>query len=86
MKCEICNIEISREKNSVVCSEKCEAVRLKLFELGNKYFPTNGCDNCWGDLHSGCSEQCQKERKESMKFGTDLWSIINIIYPERLTN
>ena len=81
MKCEICGIEVPREKNSVVCSDKCLAIRKRLFEIGDKYFPTNGCDNCWGDLHQGCSEQCQKEYRDSIKFGQDLWSIIRLIYP-----
>lgn len=80
MLCEICKIEVPNEKNSVVCSEKCKAVRQKLFDLGNKYFPTHGCDNCWGDLHQGCSTQCQKEFRESLEFGQDLYSIIKLIY------
>lgn len=84
MKCEICNIEIPKEKNSVVCSDKCQEIRLLIFKIGDKYFPTNGCDNCWGDLHQGCSEQCRKEFRESLKFGQDLWSIIHLIYPKDL--
>jgi len=81
LNCEICKKEIPREKNSVVCSEQCKNVRQKLFDIGTKYFPTHGCDNCWGDLHHGCSEQCKNEFGESIKFGQDLWSIIRLIYP-----
>ena len=82
MKCEICHTEVDKEKNSVVCSDKCLEIRSKIFELIDKYFPTNGCDNCWGDLHGVCTEQCQKEFRESLEFGKDLWSLINIIYPK----
>jgi hypothetical protein len=69
--CEICNKEVTLN-NSVVCSEKCASIRSKIMEIRNKYFPTNGCDNCRGDLHQGCSEQCNREFEASLKFGTDL--------------
>jgi hypothetical protein len=68
-------------KNSIVCSDNCQNVRLKLFELEHKYTPTNGCDNCWGDLHQGCSDKCNREFSEALKFGKDLWSLIRVIYP-----
>jgi len=80
IKCEICGK--TPMKNSVICSEKCKAVRLRIMEIGNKYFPTYGCDNCWGDLHEGCTEQCKKEFRESGEFGKDLWSIIRLIFPK----
>lgn len=76
MKCEICKKEIKLH-NSVVCSGRCKEIRKRIFELGDKYFPTKGCDNCWGDLHQGCSEQCKKEFGESLKFGRDLWDLIH---------
>jgi hypothetical protein len=79
MECEVCKKELEKEKNSVVCSEHCKAVRQFIFDLNNKYFPTHGCDNCWGDLHSGCTEQCKKEFRESLEFGTDLWKLARII-------
>lgn len=82
MKCEICKKELSQEKNSVVCSDKCSAVRKRILEIGDKYFPTHGCDNCWGDLHQGCTEQCKREFREAGEFFGDLWSIIQLIYPE----
>ena len=81
MNCEICGNEVP-VKNSVVCPGKCSALRKRLFELEDKYYPTNGCDNCWGDEHIGCTEQCKKEFRESSAFGQDLWSIIRIIYPK----
>ena len=79
MKCVICGKEAM--KNKVICSEKCSDVRRKLFELGDKYFPTRGCDNCWGDLHHGCTEQCRKEFREASDFCKDLWSLVRLIYP-----
>ena len=82
MKCDVCKTEIPREKNSVVCSDKCSRIRKRLAEIEHKYFPTHGCDNCWGDLHQGCTDQCNREFRESLKFGQDLWSIIRLIYGE----
>jgi len=76
-KCDVCNNE--RAKNLVICSDKCEKVRNMIFDLTKEYFPTNGCDNCWGDLHNGCSEQCKKEFRESLKFGTKLWELVHFI-------
>lgn len=82
MKCSVCREDnIPREKNTTVCSDKCLAIHNKANELDKKYFPTNGCDNCWGDLHRGCSETCRREFKESLQFGKDLWSLIRIFYP-----
>lgn len=78
MKCEICKKK-EAQKNIVICSDHCAKIRQKLFDLNNKYFPTNGCDNCWGDLHEGCSEQCKREFQQSMKFGQDLWSLVRLI-------
>lgn len=78
IKCEVCGK--TAMKNLVICSEKCGEVRKHIFSIQNKFFPTHGCDNCWGDLYHGCSEQCKKERSESFKFGTDLWSLVRLIY------
>lgn len=80
MKCDVCKAEIPRERNSVVCSDKCSNIRKRIFELDRKYFPTHGCDNCWGDLHRGCTEQCKKEFRESREFGQDLWSLVRLMY------
>lgn len=86
MKCEICRTEVPREKNSVVCSDKCQQVRLEMFRIDKKYFPTNGCDNCWGDLGGKCSEQCNKEFRASSGFWRDMWSLIRVIYPEPVSH
>ena len=81
MRCEICKKEAL--ENKVICSEQCAKIRLKIFELGDKYFPTHGCDNCWGDLRQGCTEQCRKEFKEGGDFMSDLWSLIKLIYSKK---
>ena len=80
MECEVCRKEA--RKNEIVCSEQCQAVRLKFMELDDKYFPTSGCENCRGDLHQGCSEKCKQESRDSYGFNQDLWSLIRIIYPK----
>ena len=78
MICQVCEKKEAM-KNSIVCSEHCKAVRQMIFDLDTKYFPTNGCDNCWGDLHQGCSAQCKKEFRESLAFGKDLWKLYRFI-------
>lgn len=34
---------------------------------------TNGCSNCWGDMHGTCTEQCQSEFGRYDSF----WALIN---------
>ncbi len=46
--------------------------RKLLVKLIGKYAPTNGCDNCWGDLHVGCTEQCKQEFKKASEFAIEL--------------
>ena len=77
MKCQVCKIK-EAENNSIVCSEKCNQIRLKIIELSNKYTPTNGCDNCLGDLYQGCTDKCKNEFKLSSKFIKDLYSIVRL--------
>lgn len=78
MKCEICKTK-EAQKNLVICSEHCGAIRTRIHELGNKYFRSIGCDNCWGDLGSGCSEECRKSSNKSAEFHGDLWELKNLI-------
>jgi hypothetical protein len=78
MKCQVCEKEA--KKNSVVCSDRCQEVRLRLFELVDKYFPTHGCDNCWSDGGGKCTEQCRKEFREGGKFATDLWDLVFLCF------
>lgn len=77
MKCQICKINES-EKNNIVCSDRCNIIRLTIIKLSNKYTPTNGCKNCWGDLRQGCSEKCKEEFKKLAQFISDLYFIVNI--------
>ena len=83
-RCEVCNKTAKR--NSVVCSEKCQRVRLHLHNMINEYFPTHGCSNCWGDLGTGCTEQCKKETSQAYRFSRDLWYLIAIIYQREENN
>ena len=76
MKCEIC--KKPAKKNLVIC--KCEKIRAKMFELSERYAPTNGCDNCWGDLGGKCSDKCRQEFKEYGEFWRNMWSLIHLIY------
>jgi hypothetical protein len=78
MKCQVCLNEILPELNSLVCSDRCAAIRLKVHELIDKYTPTPGCDNCRGDLYRGCTDKCQREFAAAGKFGTDLWGLVRM--------
>lgn len=77
--CEVCNTPVPRSKNSVVCSERCKEIRSKAFDIVNKYSPTNGCDNCWGDLYQGCTDKCKEEFRISGEHTQDLWELIRLI-------
>ena len=48
----------------------------EIIRLTNKYTPTNGCDNCWGDLHQGCTEKCKVEGKLAHEFVVELYSLV----------
>ncbi len=76
MKCQIC--KINETNNSIVCSDRCNEIRLLIIKLSNKYTPTNGCENCWGDLRQGCSEKCKQEGKKSAEFISEMYSIVRI--------
>ena len=76
MKCEVCKKEAL--KNSVVCSKRCGRIRLRIIKLVDKYFPSHGCANCWGDLGGRCTDQCNKEFKEGARFAKDLWGLVQI--------
>ena len=83
IKCGVCGSPAM--KNSVICSDRCAKIRLKMFELDKKYFPTHGCENCWGDLGKGCTEQCRREFRESKEFGQDLWSLVRLFFEDNLS-
>jgi len=84
-KCDVCHKEISRELNSIVCSERCSEIRLKVHAITDEYTPTHGCANCWGDLHEGCTDECRREFSEAIIFGRKVWDIIRVIYPKEDT-
>lgn len=75
MKCQVCKIN-ETEPNSIVCGEICNKARLEIIRLSNKYTPTNGCDNCRGDLHQGCTEKCKDEFKKAHEFVGELYSLV----------
>jgi hypothetical protein len=79
MKCQVCNTK-EAERNSIVCGEICNQIRLKIIKLSNKYTPTNGCNNCLGDLGCGCSEQCKEEFKKSGEFVKELYNLVRLTY------
>ncbi len=74
MKCEVC--DSLAQKNSVVCSENCKELRLQILRMISRCCPSNGCENCWSDLHQGCSEQCKQESRKTSAFSRDLWTLI----------
>jgi len=77
MKCVVCKKEY--EKNgSIVCSENCQNIRLEINRLLDKYTPTNGCENCWGDLHQGCTVECKLEFKKARDFAVELYELIRL--------
>ena len=77
MNCEVCGKEA--KENLVVCSDRCEIIRIKIHEIVDDYFPTNGCDACWGDLTQGCTDQCKNEFVLARKFSLELWELIHFI-------
>ena len=77
MKCQVCKINES-EKNSVICSTRCEKIRLDIISLVGEYTPTNGCENCWGDLGQGCTEKCKNEFKKASDFAGKLNQLIMV--------
>jgi hypothetical protein len=75
--CAVCRSR-SAEKNSIVCSDKCNEIRLRIIKLTSKYTPTNGCDNCWGDLHQGCTNKCKEEFKVAGEFVKELYELVRV--------
>lgn len=78
MKCVVCRIKES-PPGSILCGGKCSRIRLELFRLIDKYKPTNGCDNCLGDLHVGCTDKCKREFIESTELTADLYNLVRIV-------
>ena len=74
MNCVACGKETRQDM--LVCSEQCEAVRYKVLELADTYCPTKGCENCWGDLHQGCSVRCRHDFEDYAQFVKQLWALL----------
>ena len=79
MKCEICYVELPPMHNSVVCSDKCSAIRKHILQMSRKYAPTPGCANCRGDLHQGCTEECKKEFQVYGEFFEDARELMRLL-------
>jgi len=67
MKCQVCKTN-EAEQNSIVCSRRCEKIRIAIIEMADKYTPTHGCENCLGDLGGNCTNECQEEFKKADEF------------------
>ena len=77
MKCQVCKVH-DAEKNTIVCSDNCNDIRLRIIVLSDKYTPTNGCENCWGDLGIVCTDKCQDEFNKSHVFITELFCFVRL--------
>ncbi len=77
MKCMVCKIRES-EKNSIVCSDSCDEIRLAILQLYYKYTPSKGCDNCWGDLGGNCTDECREESRRAHRFINELYKLVRL--------
>jgi len=76
LQCEVCAQPAI--DGQVICSDLCADIRLQVFALTKKYAPTDGCDNCWGDLHRGCSTKCKTQFKTAVALSRDLWNLVRM--------
>ncbi len=53
-----------------------EYLNKSLIKFAAKYAPTNGCDNCWGDLHIGCTDQCIEEFRKAGNLAIELRTFV----------
>lgn len=77
MKCSVCKTNEALP-DSIVCSERCDKIRRTIHILSNKYFPTPGCPNCWGDYGGSCTDKCRAEFSASREFVNDLYELIRL--------
>lgn len=47
------------------------------------FAPTNGCENCWGDLHEGCSAKCKMEFETARNLAEALTKLTDKVREER---
>ena len=79
MKCQVCKIR-EAEPTVVVCSADCSEIRLMINRLVDVYAPTHGCENCWGDLNIGCTEQCRREFIHAGNLSHDLYLLVRMAF------
>jgi hypothetical protein len=77
MKCQVCRIKETKA-NSIVCSENCNQIRLKIHRLSDTYTPTSGCAKCWGDLGGSCTDKCKYEFAIASKFVNELYELVRL--------
>ena len=60
----------------------------KIMELSNniaiKYAPLHGCENCRGDLHQGCSDECKHEFEVFRSMRDDIKNTLDQIREETI--
>ncbi len=81
MKCQVCKVK-EAEPHKIVCSDNCNNIRLMIRKLSDIYTPTNGCDNCWGDLGQGCTTKCKDEFKKAHIFVKEMYSLVRMAFDD----
>lgn len=81
--CTVCGTELVKPYRSTLCGGICVDIHRKFMDLTFKYAHPTGCENCWGDLHGRCSDECIRTMKEYGEFMKDLWSLVRIVYPRK---
>lgn len=54
-----------------------------LHSIASKYVPWKGCENCWGDTHLGCTDECLRNQQVQESFIDELKSLITLDRKER---
>lgn len=79
MTCSLCKKQMARD-GSAYCSDTCHEIAKKIIRLTDKYTPTNGCDNCWGDLGGDCTDECKCQFKLAGEFSAELHELIKLCF------
>ena len=76
---KIAEIEMIRNKIGNLESCRIEQIARNAIndEFKKEYFPTDGCDNCWGDLYQGCTAECREQGRKSQAFWVEVNRAIN---------
>ena len=51
-------------------------------KISDEFAPSNGCENCWGDLHQGCTEECVETLKKWGKLFREIDSLKEYLITE----